>query len=397
VIAVNRAARAAYLARARAALDDLGERALRRRVRVALPADAIDFSSNDYLGLARDPRVVAALSRASRVASGGARLLGGAHVAHAALEEELASFVRRERALLFSSGYLAALGGIGTLATLVARVVSDASIHACLIDGIRLVKIPRAIVPHGELAGFDFARESGGTLAVTESLYGMDGDAPDLAGLIEALGPNDVAFVDEAHSLGVAGPRGAGLCASFDDERIVVFGTLSKALGAAGGFIAGPREIVELAQSIARGFIFDTSAPPALVEAARAALAVARSDEGEALRERLRANVARVRAGLASFARPVDVAVAHTHAHEHAPIVPLVIGDAADTLALGAELEARGIFAPAIRPPTVPHGTSRLRITVRADHEAFEIDRLIAILGEALSAADARPAVAKSP
>ena len=356
-----------YLDRIRQELATLDERALLRVPRRSVPAGAIDFSSNDYLGLSRDPRVIAALRESDAVGSGGSRLLGGAHREHAALEEDIATWTGRPRALLFSSGYLAALGAVTTLARFVDIAYSDAHVHACLIDGLRLAKIPRHIIAHASVP--ERGAGDAAALIVTESVFGMDGSVAPLRELIGSLGGSDILIVDEAHALGVCGPRGAGLLAVERDERVVVVGTLSKALGAAGGFVGGPADAIALLATAARTFVFDTAPPPAVAAAARAALAIVRNEEGDALRARLAANARRVREGLreGGFEIPQD----------DGAIVPLVIGTERGALALAHELEMRGIFAPAIRPPTVPAGTARLRITVRADHTKANIDQLL--------------------
>ncbi|MGH7729219.1 MAG: aminotransferase class I/II-fold pyridoxal phosphate-dependent enzyme, partial [Vulcanimicrobiaceae bacterium] len=264
--------------------------ALRREVREALPPGALDFSSNDYLGLSRDPHVLEALRASACAGSGGSRLLAGAHPEHAALERELAAWLGRERVLLFSSGYLAVLGAVATLGTLCDIVYSDRLVHASAIDAIRLCARPKHIYPHATLPPLA-AEAAPVALVVSESIFGMDGDALDLAALLGALRPGDLLVLDEAHALGIAGPTGAGAARAFADPRIVVVGTLSKAFGDQGGFVAASRDVVELLVSRARSFIFDTSLAPPLAAAARAALAIVRGAEGERLRERLRANV----------------------------------------------------------------------------------------------------------
>jgi 8-amino-7-oxononanoate synthase len=356
--------------RARCAVDDVAARNLRRFITTQRPG-LIDFASNDYLGLSAQPALRQAMSSTSVVGSGGARLLSGAHPEHAALETELAAFVRRERALLFSSGYLAALGAVQALAPLVAAAYSDERNHASLIDGLRLTKLPRTIFPHRAVP--KASERTSPALIVTESVFGMSGEALDLARVRKALDPNDVLVLDEAHALGVYGERGSGLASSCDDERIVIVGTLSKAFGCAGGFVAGSAEVIELLISTARTFIFDTSMPPPLAAAARAALdSIA---HGDALRAALKANVHELCRGLRALARFGDV--------REAPIVPLIVGDARTALALGEHLRAHGIFAPAIRPPTVADGQSQIRLVVRANHTAAEIAALLSALASA--------------
>jgi 8-amino-7-oxononanoate synthase len=361
-----------YLDRVRFTLDNLAERSLLRDVRAAVPAGAIDFTSNDYLGMAREPAVIAALRAAHRFGSGGSRLLSGAHPEHVALEIDLATWTGRERALLFSSGYLAVLGAIVTLAPFVDAIASDERNHACAIDAVRLTKVPCSIYPHGAYAQVRRVP----TMVVTESLFGMTGTRVDMAAMLAELGPSDILVVDEAHALGVAGPRGAGICASFPDPRIVVIGTLSKALGGAGGFVAGARDAIAYLATAARTFVFDTAMPPVLASALRVALAHVASDDGDARRATIRSHARALVAELAAIGIVVPAS--------DGPIVPIPIGDAAVALAIGCDLEARGIFAPAIRPPTVPRGESQLRVTLRSDHSVADIRAFASALAAAL-------------
>jgi 8-amino-7-oxononanoate synthase len=327
-------------------------------------SNVIDFSSNDYLGLATDPQVVEALKRATRVGSGGARLLGGRYREQALLENELAEWLGRERALLFSSGYLAGVGTIPVLAKLVEAILSDRSNHACLIDGIRLAHTPHSIYEHATLPPTSGSKS---LLVVSESIFGMDGDAIDPTALLESLREQDVLLLDEAHALGIAGAQGAGLARTLDDPRILILGTLSKALGSLGGFVAGPATAIELLVNRARSFIFDTALPPSLALASRIALLLAR--RGDDRRERLRANAVRLRAALRPLMPPVVSSA-------EGPIVSVLLGSEERALGVSEELWKRRIFVPAIRPPTVPPGTSRLRITIRADHTLEQVDML---------------------
>jgi 8-amino-7-oxononanoate synthase len=361
-----------YLDRIRAKLAVVAAQRRDRTARPAIPDGAADFSSNDYLGLARDRRVVATLRVSGRVGSGGSRLLGGAHAEHAALESALAEWTGRERVRLFSSGYLAAIGAITALASCVDVAYSDELVHACMIDGLRLTKLERHIVPHGTFP--DRSNDARAALIATESAFGMDGSLTPLSAFVARLQAGDVLLVDEAHALGVSGRAGSGHAAIFRDERVVVIGTLSKALGAAGGFVAGPAEVIDLLTSTARTFIFDTALPPAVAAAATSALNVVRSAEGDALRAGLRALSARVRGELRDFGYDVP--------GDDGPIVPVVLGSERAALALARALEERGVYAPAIRPPTVPSGSSRLRLTLRADHTATEIDALLRAMRE---------------
>lgn len=327
-----------------------------------------DFSSNDYLGLASDSRLVAALKQSRRVGAGGARLLGGRHREHFLLEQDLARYVRRERALLFSSGYLAAIGVVSVLARFTKVAYSDALNHASLIDALRFSKIQRTIYPHGSVP-----KVTGGTspaLVVTESVYGMDGDRANIGAIVESLRPDDVLLVDEAHALGVTGPDGRGVAADISDERIVILGTLGKALGAAGGFIAGPAPLIDLLVNTARTFIFDTALPPPIALAARVGLAIASS--GDDLRALLRTRVEQLRTGMYELGIPVPADIT--------PIVPVVLGSERRALEAARRCYELGVYVPAIRPPTVPPGSSRLRISVRADHTAAQVGTLLEAL-----------------
>lgn len=352
-----------YLRRVNAMLDDIRAQDRYRAIEPRHPRGVVDFASNDYLGLATEPQVVEALRRAKRVGSGGARLLSGRDREHSLLEEELAQWLGRERALLFSSGYLAALGATTVLASVTASILSDERNHASLIDGIRLSRVPRTIYRHGVLPN----RSGASALVVTESVFGMDGDALDPRDLLAALREEDALLVDEAHALGIAGVQGAGLARPLDDPRVIVLGTLSKALGTLGGFVAGPAPVIDLLINRARSFIFDTALPPAIALAARIALLLARKADDR--RRRVYDNVDRLRAGLSDLGFPVTQAPS--------AVVPLVLGSEERARDVARALAERKIYAPAIRPPTVPAGTSRLRFCVRADHTAEQIDLLL--------------------
>jgi 8-amino-7-oxononanoate synthase len=354
----------AQLARIRAA-----ER--HREIRAEERTYVADFSSNDYLGLAADSRMVEAMRHVKQVGAGGARLLGGRHREHALLETDIARWIGRERALLFSSGYMAALGAIPVLAQFVGEIYSDELNHACLIDGIRFSKTPRRIFSHRALP--PKAERKHPALIVTESLFGMDGDKTNLRAILDDLHEDDVLLVDEAHALGVFGAEGAGLAYGLDDKRIVVLGTLSKALGAAGGFVAGPAPLIDLLVNTARTFIFDSALPPAIAFAARVGIMLARTAGDR--RARLFAKAALLCAGLRELGFPAPESAGDTVVE--GPVVPIIVGDERRALELMERCAQRGINAPAIRPPTVPVGTSRLRISVRADHTDEQIRLLL--------------------
>jgi 8-amino-7-oxononanoate synthase len=357
-----------YLQRVESLLNDIRAKQRYRELPERQLSGVIDFSSNDYLGLTTEPQVVEALKRASRVGSGGARLLAGRHRELSLLEEELASWLGRERALLFSSGYHAAVGTIPVLARCVDAIASDRLNHASLIDGIRLAPARHKIYDHATVPRTDDRP----TCVVSETIFSMEGDAVDPGALLAGVGAGGVLLLDEAHALGVAGAEGAGLARALDDPRVVVLGTLSKALGAHGGFIAGPAPVVELLVNEARAFLFDTALPAAIGLAARIALLLVRRADDR--RARLHANVARLCDGLRAIGVPVPTAAG--------AIVPVPLGAEEHALRVSDALFARGIFVPAIRPPTVPPGTSRLRVSVRADHTAEQIDRLVQELGK---------------
>ena len=360
-----------YLRRAEHALEAVRSEDRYRELPEHGLTNVIDFSSNDYLGLATDAQVVEALKRATRVGSGGARLLGGRSREHTLLEDELADWLGRERALLFSSGYLAGAGTIPVLAELVEAILSDQSNHASLIDGIRLARKPHRVYEHATLPPLTGSKTS---LVVSESLFGMEGEAIDPAALLGCLREQDVLLLDEAHALGIAGPQGAGLARELSDPRVLILGTLSKALGSLGGFVAGPATAIELLVNRARTFLFDTSLPPSLVLASRIALLLTR--RGDDRRERLQANAARLRTAL-----PPGLALAPGSG----PIVSIPVGSEQRALRVSEDLLKHRIFVPAIRPPTVPPGTSRLRITIRADHTLEQMDMLAYELGRCVA------------
>lgn len=354
-----------YLQRVDAALAAIREAQQYREIPSGQVRYVADFSSNDYLALSTDSRMIEAMRHVKQVGAGGARLLGGNHREHALLEADIARWVGRERALVFSSGYMAALGVIPVLARLVAVIYSDAFNHACLIDGIRASKKPREIFAHAQLP--PKAQRSHPALVVSESLFGMDGDSVNLRAMLEDLHDDDILLVDEAHALGLFGHEGGGFAHALTDSRVVVLGTLSKAIGAAGGFIAGPAALIDLLVNSARTFIFDTAMPPAIAFAARVGIMLARTADDR--RARLFAKAERLRLGLRELGLPA--------LDERTPIVPIIVGDERRALDLMQRCAQHGINAPAIRPPTVPVGTSRLRISLRSDHTDEQIGLLL--------------------
>lgn len=355
--------------------------------------DYLAFCSNDYLGLAADPRLAEAMRSATRrygVGSGAAHLISGHHRAHHALEEELAAFLGRPRALLFSTGYMANLGAVTALVGAGDLVLEDRLNHASLLDAGLLSRARIQRFPHGDSqAAADrlVASTASVKLVVTDGLFSMDGDLAPL----DALAPQaaeQAAFlmVDDAHGIGVSGAGGRGTLEHFGlgvDEVPVLVGTLGKALGSFGAFVAGSEALVETLIQRARTYIYTTALPPAVAEATRASLRLVQAEPWR--RDRLRDLVTRFRAGAAQLGLPLLAA--------EGPIQPLLIGDARRAGAFAEALRERGVLVGAIRPPTVPDGTARLRITFSAAHTESEVDRLLSALGELCGPllAEARP------
>ena len=341
--------------------------------------------SNNYLGFADHPKVQAAAADAARrwgVGAGASRLVSGTMTIHGRLERRLAAFKRTPAALLFGSGYLANLGVVGALARAGEVVFSDELNHASIIDGCRLSRAETFVYRHNDVEHLAWGLAQAGpraSLIVTESVFSMDGDVAPLA-QIAALARQFAVrvVVDEAHGTGCLGPggRGAIAAAGLDGAIDVVVGTLGKALGSYGAFVACSEEIAALLTNSARSLIFSTAPPPPAVAGALAALELLEQEPDRV--ERLQANAAVLRGELAR--EGFDVADSTTH------IVPLVIGEAATAMrACEAALEG-GVFAQAIRPPTVPDGTSRLRLAVMATHTQDELREAARVLGRVAAA-----------
>jgi len=337
----------------------------------------LSFCSNDYLGLANHPEVVAAFHRGLDeygAGSGAAHLISGHSRAHHALEEELAEFVGRPRALLFSTGYMANFGVIPALAGHGDRVFEDQANHASLLDGARLSGARLIRYPHNDCTALkqrlaDAPR--GEYLVATDGVFSMDGDLAPLPGLAELAAAHEAwLLVDDAHGLGVIGPGGRGTAAHYGlapAQVPILMGTLGKAFGTFGAFVAGSEALVETLIQEARTYIYTTAPPPAAAAATRAALRLVREQDWR--REQLQALVRRFREGAAQLG--LELADSST------PIQPLFVGEAAAALHLSETLRARGILIGAIRPPTVPPGSARLRITFSAAHSAAQVDRLL--------------------
>lgn len=352
-------------------------------------ARLVNFSSNDYLGLASHPAICEAAARCARdhgFGSGASRLVCGAFGEHGRLEEEIAAFKGTEAALTFSSGYLC---GLTTITALLGRddfILVDRLAHACLIDGARHCGATLRVFGHNRLDHLEshlkWARSRAAAdsriLIATESVFSMDGDTAPLAEIVEMKERyGALLLVDEAHATGILGPGGRGLAAAADlTPRIDLhMGTLSKALGTHGGFIAASRPWIDLLINRARGLIYSTAPPPPVAAAASAAVAVATSAEGDVLRRALGEAIGRLSDVLAPRA------ITRGPESTATPILPWIVGDDSAAVETAAQLRQRGILVPAIRPPTVPPGTARLRFTTCATHTPEHIAELIRALG----------------
>ena len=349
----------------------------------------IDFCGNDYLGLARHPDLVSALTRAAAiegVGTGAAHLVSGHRGEHAALEDELADWTGRQRAVLFSTGVMANLGALQALLGAgglpgrgEALCVQDRLNHASLIDGAQLAGAELRRYPHGdaEAAARQLAaRPDHAALLATDGVFSMDGDIAPLADLAALCRDRHALFyVDDAHGLGVMGPQGAGsvAAAGLDARQVpVLMGTLGKALGTAGAFVAGDNDLIEAIVQFARPYVYTTAMPAVLAAATRASLRLVRADT-DGRRERLGAHIARFRAGAKQLGLHVlDSSTA---------IQPLLVGSTEAAMGASRALEAAGFLVVAIRPPTVPQGAARLRITLSAAHSFDQIDALLEALG----------------
>lgn len=406
-------------------LAALDAAALRRQRRTVRPLDVggspwlevdgerlLAFCSNDYLGLAGHPALQQAVREALPVygvGSGASAMVSGHSAANAALEAELAAHLQLPRALYFYAGFAANAGAVPALVGPGDAVFSDALNHASLIDGARLSKADIHRFPHGDLAALEAqlnACPARRKLVLTDAVFSMDGDLADLPGLLALCERFDaLLLLDDAHGLGLLGPQGrgalaaAGLSGAQASPRVLYMGTLSKALGVAGAVLAGPERLVEWLLQKTRSYTYATAAPALLAEAARAGLRLAAGPEGEARRAHLAQQVQRLRRALApegAVGRAGASALGWHLLPSSTPIQPLVVGSNDAALALMAALRTRGLWVPAIRPPTVPAGTARLRIALSAAHQPADLDRLVDALAEAAAEAAAEPAASAS-
>lgn len=380
-------------ARLAAEIETLEARGLRRRRSVlegaAGPVRRLDgrefltFCSNDYLGLAAHPEVTAAFEHAARtwgVGSGAAHLVTGHTREHHALEEELAEFTGRSRALLFSTGYMANIGIAQALLDRGDWLFEDRLNHASMIDAARVSRARMLRYRHADADALEqrLAQVEGGhRLVMTDAVFSMDGDLAPLPDLVAVCGRHEAwLMIDDAHGLGVLG-EGRGSAAHFGlgpDQVPILMGTLGKALGGFGAFVAGDEALIEYLIQRARTYIYTTAPPPAVAAAVRAALNVCRREHWR--RDHLADLIRRFRAGAGALGLELP--------ESDTPIQPLVVGSPERAMRLGELLLKRGILVTPIRPPTVPEGTSRLRVTLSAAHTEADIGRLLDALGEAL-------------
>ncbi len=338
------------------------------------------FSSNNYLGLANDPRLVAAAKDALDdygVGAGASRLVSGNQRIHRELERRLAQLKGTDAAIVFPTGYMANVGAIASLVGEGDAVIVDRLNHASIIDGARLSRAKLLVYSHCDLGSLEQAltqaRALRRRLVVTDTLFSMDGDIAPLREIaLLAKRYDAIVMADDAHATGVLGENGRGAlehCAC-EGEIDVVMGTLSKALGCLGGFIAGERRLIEYLRNTARSFIYTTALPASMCAAALAAIEIVEREPER--RAALHENVAAFKAGLRGKGYDAD--------HTPAPIVPIVLGEPARALEKARALYANHLFVPAIRPPTVPKGTSRLRVSLMAGHTRDDIERLLSLL-----------------
>ena len=334
--------------------------------------EVLNFASNDYLGLAGDARVIRAATAAldeGGAGVGASRLIVGNHRQHVLLEAAVADWQQCSGVRLFNTGYAANVGVLTALLRAGDVVFSDELNHASIIDGCRLSRAEIAVFPHRDLAALDAAlsvRRGRRRIVVSESLFSMDGDLADVAALAALCRRHDAAFVlDEAHAVGAVGPEGRGLAALHGVVPDVLIGTFGKALGAFGAFAATTRPIADLLWNRARPLVFSTGLPPSVPAAARAAIEIVRSSDGDALRTTLARHATRLRSLVACAGGAAMSAIA-----------PVIIGDDRAAMQCTEHLLGDGIFVQGIRPPTVPLGTARLRVSMSAAHSTHHIERV---------------------
>ena len=334
-------------------------------------AEVTSFASNDYLGLAGDSRIARAAASSlddDGVGAGASRLIVGNHRQHVALEAAVGTWLARDGVRLFNSGYAANVGVITTLARRGDVVFSDELNHASIVDGCRLARAEVVVFAHRDLAALEQqlqARRGARRLVISESLFSMDGDIADVAALSALCRRHDAALIlDEAHACGVFGPEGRGIAAAAGVVPDVVIGTFGKAFGTFGAFAASSRAVADLLWNRARPLVFSTGLPPSIAAATTRALEIVRGTEGDDLRRTLATRARRLREQLPIAGGASDSAIA-----------PVLVGDDREVMEQTARLFAEGIYVQGIRPPTVPVGTARLRISLCARHTPADVDK----------------------
>ena len=343
--------------------------------------DVINLSSNDYLALAADKRLSRAGQKATEECGSGAgasRLISGTQRLHVALEAAVADWLQVRGVRLFNSGYAANTGILSTLLRAGDEVFSDELNHASIIDGCRLSRAHVTVYPHGDVATLaeQLARASGAgrKIVVTESLFSMDGDIVDIAALSALCTKSGASLiVDEAHAIGAIGPEGRGVCASVGVVPDVLIGTFGKALGTFGAFAATSEAIAELLWNRARSFVFSTALPPSVPASTLVALEIVRSGEGDDRR-----------AMLAALARRFRASVTRAGGARESAIAPVLVGDDREVMRQTQRLLGDGVFVQGIRPPTVPEGTARLRVSLSAGHTIGQLDKALTAIDHAL-------------
>ena len=344
--------------------------------------DYLAFCSNDYLGLASDPRIVSAAKEGAErygVGAGASHLILGHAAAHHELESALAAFVGLSRALLFSTGYMANMGVVSALVGRGDAVFADRLNHASLNDAALLSRATFRRYPHNDLAALErllLNTPARRRLIIVDAVFSMDGDIAPVPDLLELCLRHDAyLLIDDAHGFGVLGAQGRGTHAFFGirSDRLIYMATLGKAAGVSGAFVAGSEALIDSLVQQARTYIYTTAIPPLLAHALLASLKIIEQEQWR--RERLRELALRLKQGLQDA--PWRLLPSDT------PIQPLLVGGNAEALALSARLAKEGLLVPAIRPPTVPQGTARLRISLSADHAIGDVDRLVSALRQA--------------
>ena len=342
----------------------------------------LSFCSNDYLGLANHPEVIKSFKQAADqygVGSGSAHLVSGHSVEHHLLEEELANFMGTERALLFSTGYMANLGVVSALCDRHSEVYEDKLNHASLLDAALLSRAKRIRFPHLDMDNLEnrlVDSDNKNKFIVSDGVFSMDGDLAPLNKLVDLANKNNATLmIDDAHGIGVLGEKGKGVIEHFglDSKQVpILMGTLGKSFGTAGAFVAGSEELIETLIQKSRSYIFTTAMPAAVAAATRKSLQLLEKENWR--REKLQNLIAQFRIGATELGlNLMDSMTA---------IQPVVIGTSEQALALSEKLLEKNILISAIRPPTVPEGTARLRITFSATHTEEQVDRLLTVLGE---------------